>query len=84
MPSTTPARHGFQSNNHPALARLIAHAFGNFLGAGVWSVIQTLTQINIHTHGTRWSASHGHLAFFGAYSAMANARMPACSRSPPT
>jgi len=28
-------RHSFQSRNHPALAWLIAHAFGNFLGAGV-------------------------------------------------
>ena len=60
-------RHGFQSNNHPALAWLIAHAFGNFLGAGVWGFIQTLPQINLYTHGTQWSASHGHLAFFGAY-----------------
>ena len=42
-------RHGFQSNNHPALAWLIAHAFGNFLGAGVWGFIQTLPQINIYT-----------------------------------
>jgi len=28
-------RHGFKSTNHPALAWLIAHAFGNFFGAGV-------------------------------------------------
>ena len=60
-------RHGFRSNNHPALAWLIAHAFGNFLGAGVWGFMQTLPQINLYTHGTQWSASHGHLAFFGAY-----------------
>lgn len=59
--------HGFRSNNHPALAWLIAHAFGNFLGAGVWGFMQTLPQINLYTHGTQWSASHGHLAFFGAY-----------------
>ena len=64
-------RHGFQSNNHPALAWLIAHAFGNFLGAGVWGFIQTLPQINLYTHGTQWSASHGHLAFFGAYATIA-------------
>ena len=63
-------RHGFQSNNHPALAWLITHAFGNFLGAGVWGFIQTLPQINLYTHGTQWSASHGHLAFFGAYATM--------------
>src|SRR5262245_12093027 len=60
-------RHGFQSRNNPALAWLIAHAFGNFLGAGVWGFIHTLPQINLYTHGTQWSASHGHLAFFGAY-----------------
>ena len=59
--------HGFKSSNHPAFAWLIAHAFGNFLGAGVWGFMQTLPQINLYTHGTQWSASHGHLAFFGAY-----------------
>ncbi len=60
-------RHSFRSNNHPALAWLIAHAFGNFLGAGVWGFMQTLPQINLYTHGTQWWSSHGHLAFFGAY-----------------
>ena len=60
-------RHGFRSNNHPALAWLIAHAFGNFFGAGVWGFMHTLPQINLYTHGTQWTASHGHLAFFGAY-----------------
>jgi nitric oxide reductase subunit B len=60
-------KQGFQSGNHPALAWLIAHAFGNFLGAGVWGFIHTLPQINLYTHGTQWTASHGHLAFFGAY-----------------
>lgn len=60
-------RHDFQSRNHPALAWLIAHAFGNFLGAGVWGFMHTLPQINLYTHGTQWTASHGHLAFFGAY-----------------
>lgn len=60
-------RHSFRSNNHPALAWLIAHAFGNFLGAGVWGFIHTLPQINLYTHGTQWTASHAHLAFFGAY-----------------
>ena len=59
--------HKFKSVNHPALAWLIAHAFGNFLGAGVWGFFQTLPQINLYTHGTQWTSSHGHLAFFGAY-----------------
>lgn len=59
--------HRLRSRNHPALAWVIAHAFGNFLGAGVWGFMQTLPQINLYTHGTQWAASHGHLAFFGAY-----------------
>ena len=59
--------HRFKNSNHPALAWVIAHAFGNFLGAGVWGFMHTLPQINLYTHGTQWSASHGHLAFFGAY-----------------
>ncbi len=50
-----------------ALAWLIAHAFGNFFGAGVWGFMHTLPQINLYTHGTQWTSSHGHLAFFGAY-----------------
>ena len=60
--------HKMKNANHPALAWLIAHAFGNLFGAGVWGFMHTLPQINLYTHGTQWSASHGHLAFFGAYS----------------
>ncbi len=60
-------KHELKSSNHPALAWLIAHAFGNFLGAGVWGFMHTLPQINLYTHGTQWTPSHGHLAFFGAY-----------------
>ena len=59
--------HRLKSSNHPATAWFIAQAFGNFLGAGVWGFMQTLPQVNLYTHGTQWSASHGHLAFFGAY-----------------
>jgi nitric oxide reductase subunit B len=62
--------HKFKNANHPALAWLIAHAFGNFFGAGVWGFMHTLPQINLYTHGTQWSSSHGHLAFFGAYATM--------------
>ncbi len=60
-------KHDFKNNNHPAMAWLIAHAFGNFFGAGVFGFMHTLPQINLYTHGTQWSASHGHFAFFGAY-----------------
>lgn len=59
--------HRMKNPNHPALAWIIAHTFGNFFGAGVWGFMHTLPQINLFTHGTQWSASHGHLAFFGAY-----------------
>ncbi len=59
--------HRFKNTNHPALAWLIAHAFGNFFGAGVFGFMHTLPQVNLYTHGTQWSSSHGHFAFFGAY-----------------
>lgn len=59
--------HKSRNTNHPAMGWLIAHAFGNFFGAGVWGFIHTLPQINMYTHGTQWSASHGHFAFYGAY-----------------
>jgi len=59
--------HKFKAANHPAMAWLIAHTFGNFFGAGVFGFMHTLPQINLYTHGTQWSASHGHLSFFGAY-----------------
>jgi nitric oxide reductase subunit B len=62
--------HKLKNSNHPALAWVIAHAFGNFFGAGVWGFMHTLPQINLYTHGTQWSASHGHLAFFGAYATL--------------
>ena len=62
--------HRLKNNNHPAFAWIIAHTFGNFLGAGVWGFMHTLPQINLYTHGTQWSASHGHLAFFGAYATL--------------
>jgi nitric oxide reductase subunit B len=59
--------HRFKNTNHPALGWFIAHAFGNFFGAGVFGFMHTLPQINLYTHGSQWSSSHGHLAFFGAY-----------------
>jgi len=55
------------SNNTPVLIWLVINGFGNFLGAGVWGFFHTLPQVNIYTHGTQFTAAHGHLAFFGAY-----------------
>ena len=53
--------------NKPAMTWLVLNAFGNFLGAGIWGFFHTLPQVNIYTHGTQFTAAHGHLAFFGAY-----------------
>jgi nitric oxide reductase subunit B len=61
--------HNMKNKNHPALGWTIGQAVGNFFGAGVWGFMHTLPQINLYTHGTQWTASHGHLAFFGAYAA---------------
>jgi len=53
--------------NKPAFTWFVLNAFGNFLGAGVWGFFHTLPQVNLYTHGTQFTAAHGHLAFFGAY-----------------
>ncbi len=53
--------------NAPAMAWIVTNAFGNFLGAGIWGFFHTLPQVNIYTHGSQFTAAHGHLAFFGAY-----------------
>ncbi len=53
--------------NTPAMAWIVTNAFGNFLGAGIWGFFHTLPQVNIYTHGSQFTAAHGHLAFFGAY-----------------
>lgn len=53
--------------NTPAFSWFVVCTFGNFLGAGVWGFMHTLPQINLYTHGTQWTAAHGHLAFYGAF-----------------
>ena len=58
---------GHVVNNSPAMAWIATNAFGNFLGAGIWGFFHTLPQVNIYTHGSQFTAAHGHLAFFGAY-----------------
>ena len=60
-------KHGGKVNNGPAFNWFIVNAFVNFLGAGIWGFMHTLPQINIYTHGSQFTAAHGHLAFFGAY-----------------
>ena len=38
-----------------------------FHRGGVFGFMMTLPQINLFTHGTQWTVSHGHFAFWGAY-----------------
>jgi nitric oxide reductase subunit B len=59
--------HRMKTTNKPAFYWVMAEAFGNFLGGGVWGFMMTLPQINLFTHGTQWTVSHGHFAFWGAY-----------------
>jgi len=61
--------------NSPVMAWLVANAFGNFLGAGIWGFFHTLPQVNIYTHGTQFTAAHGHLSFYGAYATILIAMM---------
>jgi len=56
-----------KTTNRPALYWMMAEAFGNFIGAGVWGFMITLPQVNLYAHGTQWTVSHGHFAFWGAY-----------------
>lgn len=60
-------KHQMKTHNQPAFLWLIAEAFGNFIGAGIWGFMMTLPQINLYSHGTQWTVSHGHFAFYGAY-----------------
>lgn len=53
--------------NRIALYWVIGGSIVHFVGAGVLGVVQTLPSINKWTHGTQLTASHGHLAFFGAF-----------------
>src|SRR5215467_6037340 len=59
--------HHMKTTNLPGLYWMLAEAFGNFLGGGVWGFMITLPQINLYAHGTQWTVSHGHFAFWGAY-----------------
>ena len=59
--------HRMKTTNKPAFFWMMAEAFGNFLGAGVFGFMMTLPQINLFSHGTQWTVSHGHFAFWGAY-----------------
>ncbi len=59
--------HRLKTNNRPAFYWITTEAFLNFIGAGIWGFMMTLPQINMFSHGTQWTVSHGHFAFYGAY-----------------
>lgn len=59
--------HRLKMNNRPAFYWITTEAFLNFIGAGIWGFMMTLPQINLFSHGTQWTVSHGHFAFYGAY-----------------
>ncbi len=59
--------HRMRTHNRPAYIWITTEAFLNFIGAGVWGFMMTLPQINLFSHGTQWTVSHGHFAFYGAY-----------------
>ena len=59
--------HHMTMTNKPAFYWMMAEAFGNFIGAGIWGFMITLPQINLFAHGTQWTVSHGHFSFWGAY-----------------
>ena len=75
-----------QHPNRAAVLWTIGAAVLSFLGAGVWGFMHTLPQINFYTHGTQITASHGHLAFYGAYAvivlAMASYAVPNLRKTP--
>jgi len=63
----TQRRHGIAIKNKVVWTFAVGTAVGHLVGAGVWGFAHTLPQINYYTHGSQVTASHGHLAFFGAY-----------------
>ena len=74
--------------NRAAILWTVGAAVLSFLGAGVLGFMHTLPQVNYYTHGTQMTASHGHLAFYGAYAvivlAMASYAVPNIRGALPT
>lgn len=61
---------GRKHPNRMALYWTVATGVLSFLGAGFLGFAHTLPSVNIWTHGTLVTATHGHLAFWGAYGAI--------------
>lgn len=63
----TQRRHGIVIKEKVVWTFALGTAVGHLIGAGVFGFAHTLPQVNYYTHGSQVTASHGHLAFFGAY-----------------
>ncbi len=50
---------------------LVASAFWNFLGAGVFGFMINLPIVNYYEHATYLTSNHGHTALFGVYGMLA-------------
>ncbi|MBC8370877.1 MAG: cbb3-type cytochrome c oxidase subunit I [Planctomycetes bacterium] len=64
---TMARRGGRKHPNRIALTWTIGCAIMSFVGAGLLGFAHTLPSVNMYTHGTLVTASHGHMAFWGAY-----------------
>lgn len=58
---------GRKHPNRTALAWTVGCCVMSFVGAGFLGFAHTLPQVNMYTHGTLVTATHGHMAFWGAY-----------------
>lgn len=58
---------GRQHPNRMALSWTIGCSVMAFVGAGFLGFAHTLPSVNMYTHGTLVTATHGHMAFWGAY-----------------
>ena len=63
----TQRKHGGVIKDKVVWTFCMGTAIGHLVGAGIFGFAHTLPQINYYTHGSQITASHGHLAFFGAY-----------------
>jgi nitric oxide reductase subunit B len=68
-------RRGVEHPNRLARAWVLGGVILHFAGAGVWGFLQTLPAANRWSHGTQFTAAHGHISFYGAYSMLIIALM---------
>ncbi|OFX13578.1 MAG: hypothetical protein A2Z18_01755 [Armatimonadetes bacterium RBG_16_58_9] len=71
MEYRTVSRAGIQFPYRWPLLFLMASAFWNFLGGGVFGFMINLPIINYYEHATYLTSNHGHTALFGTYGMLA-------------